>query len=197
MENSEKNADGDLLKKKVLKEISQEYTSIRSEILVWISVQFTLIAITASVTAIALSVFKASSNWPWFSGILLIIVSSLGFLTAFAHSKVTIAGAYISIFHSNRTVWDHLIYSRLKSEWTVATLGFFMPMMVFYLGLYTAIILYPSLSYKDDLGFLAAEVLIIPSLIYGLMLFILWRAGRREPYEKIWKSFKDNEFKRL
>jgi hypothetical protein len=114
----------------------------------------------------------------------------MGFFTAYAHSKITIAGAYITVFHSQKTIWDHLIYSKLKSKWTVATISFFVPMLLFYITLYILIILYTVSISKHEFTLEVVEILFIPTTIYLLMLFVLWRSGRREPYEKIWKTFK-------
>jgi hypothetical protein len=171
---------------------SQEYASIRLEILTWITVQYTLIAITASVTVLALSMLRETSHRSWFSCILILIIGCLGFLTAYAHAKITIAGAYITVFHSKRTNWDHLVYSKLKYKWTVATMGFFIPMLLFYLTLYSLVVLYPPLTNDKEWQSEEFRIMILPTIIYFLMLFILWRSGRREPYEKIWKSFQNN-----
>jgi hypothetical protein len=170
----------------------QEYAAIRLEILTWISVQYTIIAITASVTVIALSLLRETSHRSWFSCILILIVACLGFLTAYAHSKITLAGAYITVFHSHRTMWDHLVYTKLKYKWTVATMGFFIPMLLFYLTLYSLIVLYSLLTKSKEWSSEEFKILIIPTAIYFLMLFVLWRSGRREPYEKIWKSLQNN-----
>jgi hypothetical protein len=178
-------------------ELSREYTAIRSEILTWISVQYTLIAITASVTAISLSIFRAISHWSSFSSVMIIIIACLGFLIAHANAKITMAGAYISVFHAERTIWDHLIYSKLKNKWTIATVGIFPIMLLFYSALYSIIIIYSFFIDQKQVEFSDFEILFFPTLIYISMLFILWRSGRREPYEKIWKEFRDDENKNL
>jgi hypothetical protein len=182
--NKESNKEEELLN------LSDEYAFIRSEILTYTSIKFTLIAITASVTVIALRGFMENALWPWFSAIMIIIIACLGFLTAYAHAKITIAGAYITIFHSQRTIWDHLIYSKLKSKWTVATVGFFVPMLLFYLSLYALVIFYTGSIWEKALTFRTFKILFFPTCIYVLMIVVLWRSGRREPYEKIWKAFK-------
>jgi hypothetical protein len=168
--------------------LSQEYVALRSEILTWIAVQYTLIAITVSVTGISLSVFKVEAHWIMFSSVLIVIISCLGFLTAHAHSKITLAGAYISVFHAERTIWDHLIYSKIKSKWTIATTGFFPTMLLLYASLYTIIILYPSSIYEKPLLLEEYYPLILPTIIFSLMLIILWNSGRREPYIKLWRK---------
>ncbi|MFL5730200.1 MAG: hypothetical protein ACJ75J_12000, partial [Cytophagaceae bacterium] len=121
-----------------------EYSAIRSEILTWIAVKYSLIAISASVTAISLSVFGSGTHWSWFSAALISIIACLGFLASHANAKITIASAYIAVFHAEKTHWEHLMYGKLKTKITLATAGYVFPSSALYFILLLYIILYPA-----------------------------------------------------
>jgi hypothetical protein len=45
---------------------TNECVAIRNEIITWITVKYTLIVITASVTAISLGLLTKTAHWSWF-----------------------------------------------------------------------------------------------------------------------------------
>lgn len=174
-------------------ELAQEYPALRAEIITWTTIQYSLIAITASTTAISLSIFRVENHWVPFSAAMITIVASLGFLTAHAHAKITLTGAYITVFHSSRTIWDRLITGKFGNKWTIASISFFPSVFIFYMALYTILFVYPLFKNDSHINHSEYKLLILPTILYMLMLLTFWRSGNRKPYEKIWRELKAEE----
>jgi hypothetical protein len=172
------------------------YNSTRSELVAWIAVEYALIGLTAASIAAPLGFFKqdTGSYWIFFSTALLLILSCLGSLTAFARAKIMVASAYIIIFHpkfadferrlkeaeleNNPAFRRKFLFTRLHKVSLIA--------MYFVLGI--ASVFYPYSLQKEfhpSSNYVPLALLVGSGIAFGFMIYYTILSYDRLIFEKV------------
>ncbi|MCW5556871.1 MAG: hypothetical protein KIT22_03380 [Verrucomicrobiae bacterium] len=180
-------------------DLDDEYTAIRAEIVTWIQVEYTLIVATATVPAVALSLMTgANSGWPWFSALLLFVISFFNYLTSFARAKIMQASAYITAFHSSRTFWEHVITQEMRKSPGIANRLTTIPLLLFYICVAVAVIVYPasrqSSNPSAELTWKNLYILLPPTLAFlGIFIWITLQSSKVTDYRAQWLDLQSEQ----
>lgn len=180
-----------------------EYNALRSEILCWIQVEYTLIGLTAVSLSAALGFFKdeGSGSWLYFSSALLLTTSCLGCLTAFARTKIMFTSAYITVFHGQFTDWEELTRfthdgKRVFARKYLFTIIHKVSLVMFYLVLSFAAVLYPYSLQKNvyyGITWTSGALFVVSIISIIAMLVITLISYNRQIYETAWNTLKAEE----
>lgn len=90
-----------------------EYSALRSEIVTWIQIEYTLIVAAVTIEMVALAFFKGTQYWALYSAVLLGLLGAISALISFARAKINQTSAYLIVFFDN--AWESRMYTLTSS----------------------------------------------------------------------------------
>lgn len=177
----------------VSKKADLEYSALRSEIIAWIQVEYSLTAGAATMTMIALGFFEATAYWPFYSSVLLGLLAAINGLVSFARAKINQTSAYLIVFHDNP--WEiymrDLVQSR-KNRITTTLHSICMSGLFLLLGV--ASVAYPfaqSSTINDAIPLLGWILLSTAIVVYIGAFYAWWCSYDKKGQIKYWEDVRN------
>lgn len=187
----------------------EEYSAIRAEILQFIAIQYTLIALSPTVIAASLVLFPSDKPldalaeiWCLFSVALIVLTASLLYLAAQVQAKILLCSTFLRVFYSQLQVWEEAVTVTFRTPMGLASSFLPWPVIITNAVLAVGATFYPAVVANAlPIDWTSWQsMLLLSSWMFLCWVFIqLYRSGSPKQVAKLfesWKSYKSDLEKR-